>query len=127
MEKGTTIKSASVKVMLSYDYNHFESCMSVENEDGLTMKDIDDARKNCQRLCDKAIIQYKAAKSAEQNKMRSQMEKEQFERKVERIKMKSYGERTVDELAIIKAYEDENWIKQFDYDYDYDEHDDIPF
>ena len=27
----TRIKSASVKIMLSYDYSHFETCMSLEN------------------------------------------------------------------------------------------------
>ncbi len=45
----TKVKSASVKVMLSYDYSHFESSMAIENESGLTMQDIDNARKNCHR------------------------------------------------------------------------------
>lgn len=58
----TIIKSASVKVMLSYNYNHFEASMVVENEEGVTVQDVDNARKDCQRLCDKAIKQYQIAK-----------------------------------------------------------------
>ena len=48
----TKIKNASVKVMLSYDYSHFEASMSLENEGGLSMAEIDTARKNCQRLAE---------------------------------------------------------------------------
>ena len=58
----TIIKSASVKVMLSHDYSHFEASMALENESGIPLKDIDEARKNCQRLADKAVGQYKTAK-----------------------------------------------------------------
>lgn len=59
----TKIKNASVKVMLSYDYSHFEASMSLENDEGLSKEDIDLARKDCQRLADKAVGQYKTAKS----------------------------------------------------------------
>ncbi len=44
----TVIKNASVKVMLSYDYSHFEASMSLENDNGIGMNEIDLARKNCQ-------------------------------------------------------------------------------
>lgn len=64
----TIIKSASVKVMLSYDYSHFEASMSVENESGLALSDIDEARKKCQRLADKAVGQYKKAKQMASNR-----------------------------------------------------------
>jgi len=64
----TKIKSASVKVMLSYDYSHFEASMQLENDEGLGMKDIDNARKNCQRLADKAVGQYKTAKDMAETK-----------------------------------------------------------
>lgn len=57
----TKIKNASVKVMLSHDYSHFECLMSLENDNGLSMKEIDNARKDCQRLADKAVSQYKTA------------------------------------------------------------------
>lgn len=39
----TKIKTASVKVMLSYDYSHFEASMSLENDNGLSMEEIDEA------------------------------------------------------------------------------------
>ncbi len=64
----TIVKNASVKVMLSYDYSHFEVSMQVENESGLSLKDIDEARKSCQRLADKAVGQYKTAKAAAANR-----------------------------------------------------------
>lgn len=34
----TIIKSASVKVMLSYDYSHFEASMALENDKGFLLK-----------------------------------------------------------------------------------------
>jgi len=58
----TKVKTASVKVMQSYNYCHFEASMTIENEDGLELLDIDGARKNCQRLTDKAVKQYQKAK-----------------------------------------------------------------
>lgn len=61
-EAETKISSASVKVMLSYDYSHFEVSMTLENDEGLTKKKIDEARKDCQRLADRAVEQYKIAK-----------------------------------------------------------------
>jgi len=45
MNEQTKIKSASVKVMLSYDYSHFEASMALENDNGLSMLEIDNARK----------------------------------------------------------------------------------
>lgn len=40
----TTIrKSATVKVMLSHNYNHFEASIALENDEGVTVQDIDSA------------------------------------------------------------------------------------
>jgi hypothetical protein len=59
---GTIIKNAAVKIMLSYGYSHFETLILLENESGITKLEIDNARKECQRLADKAVGQYKKAK-----------------------------------------------------------------
>lgn len=120
----TIIKSASVKVMLSYDYSHFEASMSVENESGLTMSDIDDARKKCQRLADKAVGQYKKAKQMASNRSDGEYQMRNFQEQCERIKAKDEQDRTIKEIAMLKQYEDENWQSQFMHEYNYDDDDD---
>lgn len=117
----TILKSASVKVMLSYDYSHFESSMSLENEAGLSMKEINEARKNCQRLCDNAVRQYKKAKEMAALRTNGDFKIRCFEDEVTRIRAKDEQDRTVKEIAIVKQFEDENWRSQFDYDYDYED------
>lgn len=120
----TIIKSASVKVMLSYDYSHFEASMSVENEGGLTMSDIDEARKKCQRLADKAVGQYKKAKEMASKRSDGEYQMRNFREQCEIIKAKNEQDRTIKEIAMLKQYEDENWQANFMYDYDYDDDDD---
>lgn len=117
----TTIKSASVKVMLSYDYSHFEAAMSIENESGLSMKDIDEARKNCQRLADKAVYQYKIAKSMAASRSDGKYKMALFEEECKRIEKKDEHDRTLKEIAMLKQYRDENWQSQFEYEYDYED------
>jgi hypothetical protein len=117
----TIVKTASVKVMLSYDYSHFEASMSVENEGGLSIKDIDDARKNCQRLADKAVGQYKTSKSQAAKRVDGEFRIQNFEAQCKAIANKDEHDRTLKEIAMLKQYQDENWRAQFDYDYDYDD------
>lgn len=123
----TLVKSASVKVMLSYDYSHFEASMSVENEDGLSMVDIDEARKNCQRLADKAVGQYKKAKQMAAQRTDGQFKMQNFLNEIKKIEAKEEGDRTINEVAMLKQYQDEKWRAKFDYDYDYDDDDDYSF
>jgi hypothetical protein len=117
----TIIKSASVKVMLSYDYSHFEASMSLENESGLSLKDIDEARKNCQRLADKAVGQYKTAKGMAAKRTDGLYQMANFEADCKRILAKDEHDRTMKEIGMLKQYNDENWRAQFDYGYDYDD------
>lgn len=124
----TTNKTASVKVMLSYDSCHFETSMQIENEEGLSLKDIDEARKNCNRLANKAVSQYKLFKEMTAKRSNSEYEKIQFEANCKKILVKPEDDRTVKEIAMLKQYEDENWQKQFDRDYDFeDDEDNLPF
>lgn len=119
------IKEASVKVMLSYDYSHFEVSMSVCAEEGvLTLKDIDEARKDCQRLADKAVSQYKTAKQFAANRTDSKYKMENFENQCKSILLKNKGDRTINEIAMLKQYETENWQAQFESRYDYEDNDD---
>lgn len=118
----TTIrKSATVKVMLSHNYNHFEASIALENENGVTVEDIDNARKDCNRLCDKAITQYNLAKVMESKRASLSNEKRNLEREVAEIKQKDKDTWSVIEKAKVKALEDHNWNLKWDYDDDYDE------
>ena len=115
----TIIKTASVKVMRSFDYCHFEAAMSLENESGVTTQEIDNARKDCQRLTDKAVKQYQIAKASFANRSQKQYEKNVFISQCKAIEKISPGDRTINETAMLKQYQDENWQTQFDNEYDY--------
>ena len=117
----TKIKTASVKVMLSYDYSHFEASMSLENDNGIELLEVDNARKMCQRLADKAVGQYKQAKSLAAKRSDGEFKMKNFESQCKAIQAKSEGDRTINEIAMLKQYQDENWQAQFDYDYDYND------
>ena len=119
----TKVKSASVKVMLSYDYSHFEASMQLENDNGLSLKDIDDARKRCQRLADKAVGQYKTAKANAAARSDGKYKMASFEQECKRIEAKDEHDRTLKEIAMLKQYQDEKWQEQFEYNYDYDDDD----
>lgn len=119
----TLVKNASVKVMLSYDYSHFEASLSLENEAGLSVGDIDAARKTCQRLADKAVAQYKVAKTKAAQRSDGQFRMRNFEAECKAIEAKSEHDRTLREIAMLKQYKDENWQAQFDERYDYDDDD----
>lgn len=123
----TIIKNSSVKVMLSYDYSHFEASMSLENENGIQLHEVDNARKMCQRLADKAVNQYKKAKSFAAMRTDGKYQMENFESQCKRAKLKPEGERTVNEVAMLKQYDNENWQSQFDYHYDYEDEEDERF
>ena len=123
----TKIKNASVKVMLSYDYSHFEASMSLENDNGLTMREIDNARKDCQRLADKAVRQYQTAKKWAQERNDSEYRMHNFESECKRIQTKKEEDRTIKEIAMLKQYEGEKWREQFQYDYDYEDDEDYKY
>ena len=110
--------NASVKIMNSYDYSHFEICLSEEVD---LLREVNEMRKHAQRLVDEAIRQYKKAKEMAAKREGAQFERGSFLERVADIQKKPEGERTINEIAILKQYEDEKWDSQFDYDYDYED------
>jgi len=112
---------ASVKIMLSYDYCHFEVCKSTDQP--VTDKEINEMRKDVQRLADEAVRQYKVAKARAYEK--DQWEKD-FEREIYYIRAKAETDRTPEEVAKLKLYEDNAWRSQFE-DYDYYDNDEPDF
>lgn len=115
---------ATVKVMLSYDYCHFEVSKTIEpsgvDQDNIdiTNKDIDDARKDCQRLADKAVGQYKTAKGEAIKQTGTNVELKQLELEVAGIKLIPEENRTVLQKAKVKALEDYKFQTRYDYDDD---------
>lgn len=107
---------ASVKIMLSYDYNHFE--ISLGNDLEMTLAEADSLRKDAQRLADKAVEQYKTAKRLAGQKANIMSEKHLLEREIEKIKTKPESEWTATDKAKVKALQDHDYWTQYDYDYD---------
>lgn len=111
--------AASVKIMLSYDYCHFEICKS--SDENLSDEQIDAMRKDVQRLANKAVEQYKIFKSLADIKVRRQEEKESSERQIKRILEKPEGQRTLDEIALVKSFKDRNWSEYINSRYDFED------
>ena len=111
------IEIASVKVMRSHDYCHFEVSLSSSLhglEDGPAT--VDKLRKQAARLADKAVEQYKIAKRA--SEVRETMKKHPYA--LERAQKMSEEERTPTDKALIKYHADAAFAAQFDYDYEDD-------
>ncbi len=115
---------ASVKVMRSYDYCHFEVCIGTD--DAKTDAEIDELRKRAARLADKAVEQYKVAKNAEYHKQTRTREWEQLREEVRRIEMLPEGDRTPNQMAKVRLLRDRDWQRyieeRYDYQDDWDEH-----
>lgn len=93
--------------------------MTLENDNGLSLKDIDEARKNCQRLADKAVGQYKTAKQDANKLTATSYERQQLEKEVREIRVNKNEENwTVLERAKVKALEDYNYQTRYDYNDD---------
>jgi hypothetical protein len=110
----------SVKVMLSYDYCHFE--ISLSSDEDTSLSQIDDMRKDAQRLACKAIKQYKIAKSVANED--STWQKNKFYEKIDAIRQKPANEWTPEDKAYMKVMSDRNWDEYGGYDYE-DEDDDL--
>ena len=121
MSMEVKIEIASVKVMRSYDYCHFE--VSLSTTEAKTPAEVDELRKTAARLADKAVEQYKIMKKV----AAEQWTRANVENDIKYIREIPEGQRTVQEKANLKAYEDKRWRERprYDYedDYDWDEKD----
>ncbi len=115
----------SVKIMLSYDYSHFEVALSSDEE--MDAKGVNALRKKAQRLADEAVRQYKKAKEVSEQRGQDAYNKKRFLQEIERIKATPEADRAVRDLAMLEEYQDEEWETQFEHDYDYDYEDDEGF
>jgi len=106
--------SAKVRVMRSYDYNHFE--IELGSEEPLTIDEVNELRKTAAILVDEAIRQYKLAKAAENRREQCDWSVQRQFQEIQRIKAKPESEWTEEEAAtVVKAHASE-WWKNFDED-----------
>jgi len=100
-----------VRIMLSYDYCHFEIALPINEE--MDINQIDEKRKEAQRLADKAVHQYRVAKKNIQYSKYGTTYRNDLEQQVKIIK-ENYpkSEWTPEQKAKVKT------LKDFEY-YDY--------
>lgn len=121
-----TINIASVKVMRSHDYCHFEVNLSASvdcpPDSPEWFQQVDNLRKNAARLADKAVEQYKIAKMAYQAEQGSL---DNMRYAAEQAQRTPETERTPEEKAAIKALADARFSRRhYDYQDDWDDPDD---
>ena len=124
IETTVPIAAASVKVMRSFDYCHFEVCLGANLEAGslsISAVAVDELRKTAARLADKAVLQYQQAKAHASKRANSRYEKGALTEEVERILAKPEGDRTPNELAKVKALADEAFWTRRESEYDYND------
>ena len=115
---------ASVKVMRSYDYCHFEVALSGDIHPEATPKDPDGMkavveaantlRKMAAVLVDEAVRQYKITKEKEQQRSGHEWQVKNFLDRVALIEKKPQSEWTVDEAATMRAYADHTFLAQYE-------------
>lgn len=108
---------ASVKVMRSYDYCHFEVALSSDEE--MTIEQVDEMRKDAMRLVDKAVDQYQIAKDHRSFLANNEFEYDHLVKRAKAIKEIPQSEWTPEQKAIIKRYED--WHYRMNCQYNYEE------
>lgn len=105
---------ATVRVMRSFDFCHFESNTTLEG-DNVTLAEIDEERKSCQRLCDKAVGQYVKAKESISQKVDNSYERQQLRKEVFEIKQKPAEHWNIIEQAKVKTLDDWDYRDKYDY------------
>jgi len=114
------MKTASVKVMRSYDYCHFEINLS---SDGIqSLQDINELRISAAKLVDHAVDQYKEMKKHLDQLKNNQFERDNLRRQVTAIKENfPKSEWTPEQRAKIKHLTDMEHDDLWEYE------DNIPF
>lgn len=111
--------------MRSFDYSHFEITLGVQCDPGevLTEGAPDELRKQAARLADKAVEQYKTAKAVEELRERTAYSAEFRREKVAQIRELAETDRTPEQMAILKEYDDamHHASRRYDYQDDWED------
>ncbi len=114
----TTPITASVKVMRSHDYCHFEVCLTA---DGIaSIEGVDNLRKTAARLADKAVRQYQVAKASMQRQLSNARSIAYIVEEAKEIEAMAETERSPDQQATLKAWKDHVFESNRRYDYEDD-------
>ncbi len=110
--------AASVKVMRSYDYNHFECILS--SEEKLDDKQINSMRIRAAKLVDHAIESYKIKKEHENRIANESWTRKDLENKVKAI-IENFpkSQWTSEQKAQVKKLDDLKFADQFNYEEEY--------
>jgi hypothetical protein len=129
--------NASVKVMRSYDYCHFEVVLGRDNGQPLNKYDVDEMRKGAARLVDKAVEQYKIMKKFLIEKSETGHDYNRLSKIVAGYlkEQPQRSEWTPEQKAVEKRLRDLDFYRSLEYDYqdDFDpekpenEYDDLPY
>ena len=122
MQSELTIEIASVKVMRSHDYCHFEVCLSSSSAN--TPELVDELRKKAARLADKAVAQYRIAKINGSRLLNEKQQRQYLVDRIKHIRETPECDRTVRDQAELKAFDDAAWEAGHSYDYEDDWQDD---
>ena len=120
-----TIETASVKVMRSYDYCHFE--VSLSSSTANTPEAVDELRKTAAKLADKAVEQYTIAKRNAELDMQDANHIANMRYNVNHLLNTPEADRTPEDKAAIKAFEDMEHYKRTRYHYEDDWLEDHPW
>jgi hypothetical protein len=114
-----TCEGATVKVMNSHDYGHFEVSLVIDGPVAMGM--VDALRKDAQRLVDRAIDQYKTARKAANARIKAEGNANGLRREVH-IFRENYpqSEWTPEQKAKVKALEDYDFMASRVYNYEDD-------
>lgn len=123
--ENVSIDTASVKVMRSYDYCHFEVTLSATVSDDSpehATGTVDELRKVAARLADKAVEQYKVAKR-HASMQQTSVERMTLENQIKVLLQKPESELSPEEKALLKEKEDRLFrlARFYDYEDDWDD------
>ncbi len=109
---------ASVKVMRSYDYCHFEVNLGTDQE--VTVQEVDDMRRVAATLADRAVSDYQRMKAAEPKRSTAAWECQEMRRRLKAIEEKPEGERTLNEVALLAEAQSQEFWNRYKADEEFD-------
>lgn len=107
---------ASVKVMRSYDYCHFEVALSTDEP--VDLDGVNELRKRAALLVDEAVRQYRIAKEKERGRDSVEYRVSPMIERIARLKAKPVDELTPEEAALLRQSAE----RQFWADYEQDDY-----
>lgn len=115
-------QTISVKVMRSHDYCHFEIALSASSDTDVSLEKLiacaDSMRKDAARLADRAVSQYRIAKSNAARLLAEKAERGYETDAMNKIRATPDTQRTVGDQAKLKAFDDAKWEASRAYDYE---------